>query len=884
MMADPDGSALVEAARVECATSPGVPEALAVIEISEDGSWETKPLSVGELSASAEGNGAGGDEMQPDFLATRDEGRLESVKIKHVTRAHSSQYYVNCPVASVRPMVQEPMSSGNGGDSEAKASPPLTRDSLTAVSESMVNGGELESLNIERSSSGALMNGGVNGVHEVGCQEPCSAEAEADTGCDEMSVSAEEVASGCGAGDGGDGVVVTESIIENKEKTKNYWEEIMLAAAASGSSPPRVAPRAEVEAAEAAEVGEAGAAEVGGGEEEPSPPAATGPKIVETVAKRPEGEEEGAAEEEGGGRRVAAWTRSETPAELKIAMELREMREREEELRRLRQELGRGGGGEEGGGEEGAGRDDSALHSIPTTDEGNCSESGADEKEGSEGKGRNDTLSPDMASLEIPAEDGSYVHRRTQSMDSTSSGHSSASGGQRPGSEYPPRRRIIVKPFTNADEDQHFREPELKDENTINIEKQSPSRPFRGLKETPIEREIRIAHEREEELRREKGIAQPMNQRPVARPEALVRSTAAPVTQSGRGPQSVQHRLATSRIQREIQETTEREKELREGGRIQTMSEDTVDSKVTRIGERVAGSGAAFEKKLHKSVSAFQVDDPPVVEEVMMSPPTNKVQEVHSAPSFPLNHSISVGSGLGGSGGGISGGGGSPFSRRFMPTLGQKGLMERFLASRGKMTCISTFNSTSPTSSTVPLAAMTQPATVLSPPSFNSSSSAKSTFTHIGLGGPNISPVVHKPLEIMTDNRQQAERVEGGAASEGVQRRGWTSAEEKIQEELKEMKMREDELRLQRAHKMAKSQPNLLSLIDGNEEESQWNEDASKPSSLYSNLSNPSLLDLDDDAPVREMHATPVQVRQKGNRRKSYSLIAHWENKIQQNN
>lgn len=43
---------------------------------------------------------------------------------------------------------------------------------------------------------------------------------------------------------------------------------------------------------------------------------------------------------------------------------------------------------------------------------------------------------------------------------------------------------------------------------------------------------------------------------------------------------SVQHRLATCRIQQEIDEATEREKELREAGKIQTMSEDTVDSKV----------------------------------------------------------------------------------------------------------------------------------------------------------------------------------------------------------------------------------------------------------------------------------------------------------------
>jgi hypothetical protein len=46
---------------------------------------------------------------------------------------------------------------------------------------------------------------------------------------------------------------------------------------------------------------------------------------------------------------------------------------------------------------------------------------------------------------------------------------------------------------------------------------------------------------------------------------------------------SVQHRLATSRIQQEINEATEREKELREAGTIQTVSEDTLDSKVWTI-------------------------------------------------------------------------------------------------------------------------------------------------------------------------------------------------------------------------------------------------------------------------------------------------------------
>jgi aspartate/tyrosine/aromatic aminotransferase len=59
---------------------------------------------------------------------------------------------------------------------------------------------------------------------------------------------------------------------------------------------------------------------------------------------------------------------SPNATETKIALELREMREREEELRRLRQRLSK----EEA---------DDGFNSIPNTDEGNFSEYGSEEKE-----------------------------------------------------------------------------------------------------------------------------------------------------------------------------------------------------------------------------------------------------------------------------------------------------------------------------------------------------------------------------------------------------------------------------------------------------------------------------------------------------------------------
>lgn len=105
-----------------------------------------------------------------------------------------------------------------------------------------------------------------------------------------------------------------------------------------------------------------------------------------------------------------------------------------------------------------------------------------------------------------------------------------------------------------------------------------------------IEREIRLAREREEAYRREKGLAnapvsaapsRPAAQPAVARPSPVV-------TDPRRGVQ----RIATNRIQQEIQETSQKEKELRDAGKILTMSEETVDAKVRGVvsGLRKIGS------------------------------------------------------------------------------------------------------------------------------------------------------------------------------------------------------------------------------------------------------------------------------------------------------
>ena len=101
-------------------------------------------------------------------------------------------------------------------------------------------------------------------------------------------------------------------------------------------------------------------------------------------------------------------------------------------------------------------------------------------------------------------------------------------------------------------------------------------------KESVIEREIRLAREREEAYRREKGLvngsAQPRTVAASTTPASNTSAPAAPKPQTdGR---DVQHRLATSRIQLEIQETSQKERELRDAGKILTTSEETVDAKV----------------------------------------------------------------------------------------------------------------------------------------------------------------------------------------------------------------------------------------------------------------------------------------------------------------
>jgi hypothetical protein len=229
------------------------------------------------------------------------------------------------------------------------------------------------------------------------------------------------------------GEVVYDSIIQNKHKTKSYWEQLMMAAAASeqprtpfkrdllslGSDGEDGKPSSDVSEQEyydaRSQISLHSPAEPLDSLDQTYDLVGSGPKIVETVAKklmeaeavklnksvgeesviemdiRLQREREAALARE---REEAFLMAAAVPSaqviensppiitvstaatstpiasstETKIALELREMREREEELRRLRQRLSKD-------------EPDDGFNSIPNTDEGNFSEYGSEEKE-----------------------------------------------------------------------------------------------------------------------------------------------------------------------------------------------------------------------------------------------------------------------------------------------------------------------------------------------------------------------------------------------------------------------------------------------------------------------------------------------------------------------
>lgn len=268
---------------------------------------------------------------------------------------------------------------------------------------------------------------------------------------------------------------------------------------------------------------------------------------------------------------------------------------------------------------------------------------------------------------------------------------------------------------------------------------------------------------------------------------------------------SAEHRLeqlkrATDRIQKEIEEVTEREHELRNVGSIKTTSDETVDSKVRRMPQALASG------KLKRTTST-----PQILEAVILTPSTP-----------PLTPKMTNG---------VISSRTTPTPLRFATAPSQKGLMHRFLATRGKI--------------------------------YKPKSATTDVLT------PSTTPTITlNPLSIKAFNRSLEIQLEpDDEPKKPPVRKGYVPVEEKIQKELHEMKERENELRLMRSQMLAKSQPNLLDI--GNDTDSDIYDGAS---SLRSGTSSNT---LNEDEMERENKG-----KHKPNPRRRSTLIAQWENRI----
>ncbi|XP_014227515.1 uncharacterized protein LOC106652872 isoform X2 [Trichogramma pretiosum] len=312
----------------------------------------------------------------------------------------------------------------------------------------------------------------------------------------------------------------------------------------------------------------------------------------------------------------------------------------------------------------------------------------------------------------------------------------------------------------------------------------------------------------------------------------------------------IQHRVdqlrkATDRIKREIEEVTEREHELRTCGSIKTLSLDLVDSKVRRISEVTQlGNG-----RLKRATST-----PHILEHHNRSSTQQQQQATKK-----MTNGVMISSTRNGSNAGSLGQHHHHQPLRFAQSPSQKGLMHRFLATRGKI-----YTSPGGVATADSREALPRPTITLNPESIKA---------------------LNRSLEMRNNNNNNNNNNDNGSPKKYAMddepklpptRKNFVPVEKKIQKELSEMRERENELRLMRSQMLAKSQPNLADI--GTDTDSDIYDGSA--SSLRSGASSSNL--TEDDAMTISMPAEKENkiVRHKPHPRRRSNLIEKWESLI----
>ncbi|OQV22622.1 putative PCI domain-containing protein 2-like protein [Hypsibius exemplaris] len=305
--------------------------------------------------------------------------------------------------------------------------------------------------------------------------------------------------------------------------------------------------------------------------------------------------------------------------------------------------------------------------------------------------------------------------------------------------------------------------------------------------ETPIERDIRIAAMREEELRLQQGVGSPSNRpaelekhKPIT-PKRIILSHL-PGEQAHYS--NTQRVLATTRLQQEIEEQKRRELDLKRAGRVQSISEERTDDESVlndehdSVATQLSGSSSStadpvLPKATIKQQRAFFENPSQTLPEKEHHPSPNfSVKPIKATPTSPAVQKTQVAVVA------VQKTQATTVPARLMATPSSNMripmTMERFISSRGK---------------SVNAASSSSPLSPLSGGGFGAFSN--------GTAAQHDSYVDYSALRVVPSSSVPVTETE--ADREVTVKKVYRSAKLKISDELKEMEKREAELRETRA-------------------------------------------------------------------------------------